>query len=202
MSSVPKICVTCGDPIPPDSRKWRYCSKECYRPTRPASVACPTCGEPIAVGPMGPVNKYCSARCRPKVKGPCEACGKIDILARKHCPRHYQQLRKYGQIISVESTVGFPRTDNPAYLTVHSRLRSKRGNPTDYTCATGCGRTATDWAFDNEEPYFLDERLNLIYHDDLNRYQPMCRSCHKLMDSAMVTSTPSPPRKEADYEQA
>lgn len=91
------------------------------------------------------------------------------------CYPHYQQLREHGRIVRVE--VNPYRTDNPTYGTVHSRLKRKRGIASQYPCAE-CGEQAKDWAFDNQEPYWINPKTECAYHDDLSRYRPLCKKCH------------------------
>jgi len=48
-----------------------------------------------------------------------------------------------------------------------------------------CGRTAAEWAYDNADP---DELVAIVngaprrYSLDNDRYQPMCKPCHRRFD--------------------
>lgn len=66
------------------------------------------------------------------------------------------------------------------YHTVHMRLHAQRGSASQHLCVS-CGGRAKHWAYDHADDLELvDERGS--YSMDLNRYQPMCVSCHKLFD--------------------
>ena len=61
------------------------------------------------------------------------------------------------------------------------RLRDDRGPAAAYACAHGCGRGADQWAYDHSCP---NERQSDVgpFSTDLDRYMPLCHSCHKLFD--------------------
>jgi hypothetical protein len=59
------------------------------------------------------------------------------------------------------------------YSAVHQRLIRARGLASEHACAE-CGGQAADWAFDNGDPRGFSE--------DLDRYSPLCRSCHRKKD--------------------
>jgi len=68
------------------------------------------------------------------------------------------------------------------YSGIHMRLRERRGNAVDRTCAH-CGGRAAQWAYDHMDPNpELDQRTGLIFSLNLNRYMPLCASCHKVFD--------------------
>lgn len=71
-----------------------------------------------------------------------------------------------------------------SYSSAHRRLYETRGSASRYQCsAPGCVRTARDWAYDGTDPNpFVEYKASghpLYYSTDPNRYQPLCRSCHR-----------------------
>lgn len=85
--------------------------------------------------------------------------------------------------------------DHPTYEAAHFRVAYFRGKATDQQCAF-CGKRATDWAYDHTDPAELPRRtdpalgkLHGPYSVDLNRYIPLCKSCHKLFDLKMGKKT-------------
>lgn len=68
-----------------------------------------------------------------------------------------------------------------SYAAVHFELVRVYGSASSRTCI-GCGGTAKDWAYQhNGSPELHYE--GLPYSEDLNCYQPMCRSCHRFLDN-------------------
>lgn len=63
---ITKICPACGtsfDVVPSQSRRRRYCSRECRYPPRP-TVACEVCGKEFAVKPYRvETARFCSFEC-------------------------------------------------------------------------------------------------------------------------------------------
>jgi hypothetical protein len=105
------------------------------------------------------------------------------------CHPHYRAKLAYGDPLAAPGHVTGelnPRWkgDRAGYHAVHDRLRARRGKASDCACA-GCGGKARDWAYDYACP---DEAVwperNLVYSHDVDRYQPMCTSCHRLQDNA------------------
>lgn len=72
------------------------------------------------------------------------------------------------------------------YRGVHTRVQAARGRASAYLCAGDCGRLAADWAYDHTDP---DELVTVVngslcrYSLDSDRYQPLCRPCHRRFDS-------------------
>lgn len=131
---------------------------------------CATCDRPIdrAV--------YCDDDCKPR----CEVEGCVEpIRKRDWCASHYDQHHRTGQ----EPTPFAYKwgSDDVSYSGVHMRLRGDRGPAAAHGCAHGCGRGAAQWAYDHSCP---NERQSDCgpYSTDLDRYMPLCHSCHKLFD--------------------
>lgn len=112
--------------------------------------------------------------------------------ARGWCNTHYLRWRRCG------TTAEVPRPslsdhhnwggDDVKCAAVHARLRRTFGPASDYTC--GCGEPAVDWAYDHGCP---NERIEIMtktggrqvsvpFSTDLDRYEPMCRTCHRRFD--------------------
>lgn len=66
------------------------------------------------------------------------------------------------------------------YRTAHWRLVRFRGPASDHTCECGCA--AFEWAYQGGDPNELVSPRGHTYSTDMNRYKPMCRSCHRKMD--------------------
>lgn len=72
------------------------------------------------------------------------------------------------------------------YITVHRQLMINRGIARQFPCVA-CDSKADEWAYDGTDP---DELKTLTVHGypaaysaDLDRYQPMCRKCHRSKDA-------------------
>lgn len=67
------------------------------------------------------------------------------------------------------------------YSSLHKRL----GKASEHLCV-GCGQQASEWAFDNKEPYLLRTNNGRLskYYPDVSRYSPMCRKCHGAFDAS------------------
>lgn len=77
-----------------------------------------------------------------------------------------------------------------SYETVHARLRRLRGRARDQKCIQ-CGEQAQQWAYQGGDP---DERRHprhdYPYSLELDRYAPMCMSCHRLLDNPIRRGHP------------
>lgn len=119
-----------------------------------------------------------------------EGCEKPHV-SRGWCKTHYSRWELWGDpALSKKRPVPPPRrgSDNPTwkgeeagYHAVHKRLQSHRGRASDYACQ--CGDQAAQWAYDHTDP---DEKQGADdpgpYSHDLDRYIPMCHSCHVRVD--------------------
>lgn len=117
----------------------------------------------------------------------CEVDTPDGMCPRKHrakgmCKAHYLRWWKDGD---VRADVPFTRhTDDPAYTTVHKRLYIQRGRADERDCVD-CGDEATQWSYGHDDP---DERIDdrgFPYSDDLDRYDPRCKSCHTKFDLSL-----------------
>jgi hypothetical protein len=104
------------------------------------------------------------------------------------CHPHYRAKLRYGNPLGAPGRVAEHNSrwkgDQAGYHAVHDRLRRRRGKASDHACV-GCGEKARDWAYDYtcpDEAVWLER--NLVYSHDVDRYQPMCTSCHRLQDNA------------------
>ncbi len=69
------------------------------------------------------------------------------------------------------------------YSALHEHIRRKQGPARAHLCA--CGRQATAWAYDGTDPNELtdvDHGKTVTYSGDVERYKPMCGSCHARLD--------------------
>jgi len=117
-----------------------------------------------------------------------EGCG------RKHmglgfCKPHYRSFKRYGDPLRAVPMKGESHYawlhENPTYQAIHGRLRKQRGKATGYACIS-CSSPAHSWAYDRQDP---DQRTEVqsngttvTFSADLDRYQPMCDSCHNKLD--------------------
>jgi hypothetical protein len=69
------------------------------------------------------------------------------------------------------------------YRGAHNRVLSARGSASEHQCAHSCGRQAHHWAYDHSDPSPLTSDQG-PYSTDIDRYIPLCGSCHKTMDLA------------------
>jgi hypothetical protein len=67
-------------------------------------------------------------------------------------------------------------SENPNLLTLHKRLHRKHGSAKNYKCSfQGCEKQAHDWANKTGK-----------YSDDVNDYEPLCRSHHVKKDKNWI----------------
>jgi hypothetical protein len=68
------------------------------------------------------------------------------------------------------------------YNHVHYVLVQTRGLARNHLCR--CGKRASDWAYQhNGDPEVYDEESGRPFSEDLDHYEPMCRSCHFKLDA-------------------
>ena len=79
--------------------------------------------------------------------------------------------------------VRLPRTDQPTYSTIHTRLSAARGAARKHLCVD-CGEAAEQWSYDHSDVTELVSDLNHPYSLDLNHYDPRCVPCHRTFDVA------------------
>lgn len=108
---------------------------------------------------------------------PYIACG--------YCDKHYKQARREGlPMVRLRS----PRRPN-TYAAVHNRLTRIKGPARQRECSS-CGKPAATWAYDHSDPEELLEVRQeprhgvMPYSLDLERYVPLCYSCHRRLDWA------------------
>ena len=94
------------------------------------------------------------------------------------CASHYAQWQRSGE---TPKPFGYKwGSDDVGYFGVHGRLASQRGRADARTCEH-CGKRAAQWAYDHS---CLNERASESgpFSIDLERYIPLCVSCHKRFD--------------------
>lgn len=113
---------------------------------------------------------------RPRRVCSIEGCDRL-FYGRGYCSRHWEKWHKYGDPL-------FVFHDGLGYMAMHGRVREIRGRAPDYTCVR-CGRRAYEWAYDHSDPnelIYTQGTARLPFSRDVNRYMPMCRSCHSRFD--------------------
>lgn len=71
------------------------------------------------------------------------------------------------------------------YAAAHIRVQVAKGAAAEHACVD-CGLGASDWSYEGGD---LDELVEIIngyprrYSLDPDRYQPRCRSCHRIKDN-------------------
>lgn len=117
--------------------------------------------------------------------GPCSMPGCDNRRASfGYCTTHYNRLRRYGnpEIVQYSGWLG----DAVNYEGMHFRIYAQRGKACEYPC-THCFRVAVDWAYDHTDPKVRYDRTSgLPFSLEVNRYVPLCRSCHKRLDLVMA----------------
>lgn len=132
-------------------------------------------------GHPGPVNI--------KVYGVDVACCVDDCskkaVGRGYCSIHLGRLRRTGKFertIARGPANGNWKGDEVKYPGVHARVVRAFGRAHTHTCRH-CDRQAHAWAYDHLDP---DQRVcdvsGLKYSLDINRYMPLCQSCHMRLD--------------------
>lgn len=76
-----------------------------------------------------------------------------------------------------------PRTNEPTYSAIHSRLAATRGSARKQRC-TDCGGRAEQWSYDHAGPDELVSALGHAYSIDLDHYDARCCSCHRVFDAS------------------
>lgn len=125
------------------------------------------------------------------VRRTCTVAGCTDPHnAHGMCITHYKRWVRHQSFDKPVKIVG-KGADNPnwvgssaAYMTVHSRIRTARGWASEYSCVE-CGVQALDWAYTYDCPNEIPSKSG-PYSVDIERYQPMCRRCHRRYDYKMA----------------
>jgi hypothetical protein len=108
------------------------------------------------------------------------------------CQTHYHRWWRTGDPLGLKQPFGATgadavgwKGDDISYRAAHRRLQRSRGKATEHSCAE-CGEPADQWAYDHgDEPKNAVFRGRTVpFSTDINRYQPLCRSCHIKLDRA------------------
>lgn len=155
-----RTCLIDGCDRPPRARGW--CKPHWERWRKHGSTG------PTHIGHRGsaPVGDCAFSECdRPAAK-------------RGWCATHYQQWRTTGEVQAIKPE----RMPVVTYLAAHLRLVSDFGSARTHACVD-CGGRAHDWSYDHRDPNELTcPKTGRRYSLDESRYQPRCRSCHRLFD--------------------
>lgn len=129
----------------------------------------------------------CDPHYRRQMPGTCS----IDGCARPHeakglCKAHRQRLvRGRDPFPPIRGNGRFHwRGEAVGYGAAHERLRRRRGLATQHQCVC-CGKPGREWAYDHTDPSPLIGLKGRPYSTDINRYMPLCASCHRLFDLAI-----------------
>lgn len=141
-----------------------------------ATKYCPRCAQNLPQEAF-----YPSVWARKRNGGYCKVC----LVAWQKV--RYRNLR---DIPLDDSDLRLRRTDEHprwcevgvSYGTLHQRLRAIRGPASARQCAH-CQDSAIDWAYDHTDPNEQLDPRGCAYSTDLNRYFPLCKSCHKRYDN-------------------
>ncbi|WP_405446558.1 hypothetical protein OG350_09710 [Streptomyces achromogenes] len=76
----------------------------------------------------------------------------------------------------------------PSYKTIHTQLDALK-LPAKYHPCTWCGLTASDWAYQWDDPAEISES-GQVWSENTTSYAPMCRDCHKSFDRAHAAYGP------------
>jgi hypothetical protein len=117
---------------------------------------------------------------------PGRRSGDIMWLCRCECGETRPVAGKRLRSGITKSCGAFGCRTEPTYYAMHQHLWAVRGKASAHPCVR-CGKQAQDWAYDNTDP---DERRDTkrngsAYSLDVERYQPMCKSCHIAGDHAV-----------------
>lgn len=109
------------------------------------------------------------------------------MFARSWCQMHYWRWLRYGDTAIVNPLPTGPNSASwkkvPGYVAVHIRIRSAKGVASVHACQH-CGMGAEQWAYDNAGgPDELVDEQGRRYCTDLDRYLPLCVTCHTAFDS-------------------
>lgn len=66
------------------------------------------------------------------------------------------------------------------YIAAHHRVYSSKGKATNHLCP--CGAQAHEWAYQGGCENELIDPRGRRYSPDPDRYEPMCRKCHRALD--------------------
>ena len=107
------------------------------------------------------------------------------------CQTHYHRWWRTGDPLGVKQERGASgadavswKGDDITYRTMHTRLSAAKGSAAQHDCVA-CGNRAAHWAYDHTDP---DEKTSespwgpIAFSTDVDRYQPMCQSCHTKLD--------------------
>lgn len=121
------------------------------------------------------------AQVRSVTRGKYDGCSVAGCMAAHeaygYCKSHYSRWRRTGD----PTSPGTRLLEVVSYAGVHARVHRARGGAADYPCRE-CGRPADQWAYTNDDPAELVDVDGRRYSLDVERYIPMCTSCHARFD--------------------
>ena len=121
----------------------------------------------------------------PAHPGICTAEGCSDFTkSRGYCNKHYLRFLRHGSTErrGPSNAKPRPRSSEPiGYIGAHDRIKRTLGPARLHSC-TLCGVPAQDWAYDHTDPKPVDAGKGRVFSEDMARYMPLCRPCHKNFD--------------------
>jgi hypothetical protein len=135
---------------------------------------------------------------------------KIEDCERKHhslgwCILHYSRYRKHGDPNTVLKRGAKPGErngrwtgDDATYAGIHQRLVRERGKAKHHQCAR-CENQAVEWSYTHVD---ANDRMGehngnqVPYSTNLDFYEPLCRSHHRLLDRAAKAYRTQSPNDE------
>lgn len=98
-----------------------------------------------------------------------------------YCDTHYRRWVRGWPTDSLRFLVIKERAKVMTYEAAHGRIRALRGRAADCMCL--CGAPAHAWAYQHNDPEALADPAGHPYSlRFFDCYEPMCRSCHALLD--------------------
>ena len=115
-----------------------------------------------------------------------EGCDHSDRGGYGWCRMHYMRWWRHGSPHQTNAGHRFIG-DLVTYRGAHIRVRKRRGAASRQHCVE-CGRLAQHWAYDHADPHELIDPRGRRYSGDPQHYRPMCVSCHKKADLALLAA--------------
>lgn len=106
------------------------------------------------------------------------------------CSMHEARIRRHGDPHIVKrGPLRADWVDDTAisYRGMHNRVARTRGKASEHPCS-GCTAPAEQWSYDETDPAPLEGVQNgstVRWSADIDRYRPLCRSCHKRADNTV-----------------
>lgn len=113
-----------------------------------------------------------------------------------YCDLHGKRVWRHGDPTVIPPNLGNTRAGaqrhnwrgrDITYKSAHTRVRATRGSASVYQCSL-CPRPAEDWSYDYGDPHEMTDENGRPFSPDIDRYRPLCRSCHRRHDFVVSTA--------------